>query len=172
MNRAMIWALVALGITLAIVAVFLLAAALLSGNPGRLYLIVCVVALALGLVVRLAGARFTGSRAEVTKGIGLIVDADEPAIFCSSVAAAEAWMEPDDVLDGVHTAAYGPGGEPYRIAAVDGRVSITRMPGEPDRPEELKALLMRYFEARGEPVDSSESLSVMLSRCRPTYSGL
>ena len=104
--------------------------------------------------------------------IGLILAADEPAIFYSSVETAEQWMEPIDVLNGTYKAAYGPAGEPYQIEADDKGVFLTRIADEPNRPDELKALLLRYFDAIGERVDPDEDLVVMLARCRPTYAGL
>lgn len=57
MKRATIWLLAFLGIAIGSVAMFLLAAALFPGNPGRVYMIVCLVALGLTLAVRLFGAR-------------------------------------------------------------------------------------------------------------------
>jgi hypothetical protein len=101
--------------------------------------------------------------------IGLIVAADEPAIFFPNIESAEQWMEPVDVIDGIYTAAYGPCGEPYLVETDGLQVAITRAPNEPDRPEELRALLMRFFEAVGEPAGADEDLSTMLARCRPTY---
>ena len=103
--------------------------------------------------------------------IGLIVAADEPAILFSNVESAERWMEPVDVLDGIYTAAYGSGGELYLVETDGIRVAITRAPDEPDRPEELRALLLRYFEALGKPAGTDETLPPMLARCRPTYVG-
>lgn len=101
--------------------------------------------------------------------VGLFVAADEPAIFFSSVEAAEGWMEEIDVENGVYTAAYGPAGEPYEITATGGSgVVITRC-NRPNRPEELKALLLSYFAILGKPSDPSAELAELVAQCEPHY---
>ena len=78
----------------------------------------------------------------------LFVAADEPLLVYPSVAAAERNLEAIDVENGVYPAAYGPNGEPYRIDSEGNRV-IIEPTGEPKRPDELKAVLLRYLEAIG-----------------------
>ncbi len=75
----------------------------------------------------------------------LFVAADEPLLVFPSAAAAERYLEAIDVADGVYPAAYGPRGEPYRIGSTGSEVVIERT-DEPARPDELKALLIRYLE--------------------------
>src|SRR4051812_27052304 len=65
----------------------------------------------------------------------LFVAADEPLLVFPSVAAAERFLEATDVENGVYPAAYGPNGEPYRVASLGSRVIIERT-GEPNRPAE------------------------------------
>ena len=101
--------------------------------------------------------------------VALIVAADEPALFFSSIEAAEAWIEPTDVADGVYRAAYGPSGERYEVRTDNGRVVIAPADAH-TAPEELRALLHRYFEASGTAVAQTDELDDLLSRCRPTYS--
>src|SRR5690606_10701597 len=123
------------------------------------------------------GGAYRGVRREAVGGgaavrgaamsIGLIVAADEPAIFFSGVEAAERWMEPIDVLNGIYTAAYGPAGEPYEIVAGESSVSISRIPDAPDRPDELRAVLLSLFEAISQTVRPDESLAALLARCQP-----
>ena len=55
MKRAVTWVLVGLGITVASVAVFVLAVALPPGDPSKFYLIVAVALLALTLLWRMLG---------------------------------------------------------------------------------------------------------------------
>lgn len=76
----------------------------------------------------------------------LFVAADEPLQIYPSVAAVERHLEAIDVEDGVYPVAYGPNGEPFRIGSEDNRV-IIEPTGEPNRPDELRLLLLRYLEA-------------------------
>jgi hypothetical protein len=101
--------------------------------------------------------------------VGLFVAADEPVIFFSSVEAAEGWMEEIDVENGVYTAAFGPAGEPYHICATGGGGVVISPADEPSKPDELKSLLLRYFEAVGQPVDSGTDLTALIARCEPHY---
>ena len=55
MKRALTWALTAIGITFVSVAVFILAAALFPGDPGRFYLIAVSILLTFTLAWRLLG---------------------------------------------------------------------------------------------------------------------
>jgi hypothetical protein len=95
----------------------------------------------------------------------LIVAADEPALFYPSRQAAELDLEVIDVENGVYPAAYGPAGEPYRVS-VSGKNVIIEPLGGPNKPDELKALLLQYYEAIGEPADPAEELSSMVERVR------
>jgi hypothetical protein len=97
--------------------------------------------------------------------VALIIAADEPAIFFSSVEVAEQYIEPIDVRNGIYTAVYGPAGEPYGIEADHTGVRITRILDAPNQPDQLKALLLNYFDAVGEVV-TDESLPALLARCR------
>ena len=79
----------------------------------------------------------------------LFVAADEPLLVFPSLRAAERWIEAIDVEDGVYPAAYGPNGDPYRIGTAGNRVVIEPT-GEPNRPEELRVLLLRCLQTRGQ----------------------
>ena len=92
----------------------------------------------------------------------LFVAADEPLLVFPSVKAAEGYLEVIDVEDGVYPAAYGPNGEPFRVSSEGGRVAIEHT-GEPNRPGELKALLLRYLEACSRPADASTSLNELVA---------
>jgi hypothetical protein len=91
---------------------------------------------------------FDYDSATVPEG-ALFVAADEPLLVFPSVRAAERWIEPIDVENGVYPAAYGPRGEPYRIASVRKRV-IIEPTGGPNRPEDLRVLLLRSLHSRGQ----------------------
>lgn len=98
--------------------------------------------------------------------IKLVVAADEPALFYSSVANAEMDLEAIDVRDGVYPVAYGPGGTIYSLEAVGERVRVAQAEGEPPRPDDLRALLLRYLSAIGVfGVESAEPLESLLARC-------
>ena len=55
MNRVVQWLLVGLAITVVSVAVFILAAMLFPGDPGKFYLILSLVTLTLAVAVRVLG---------------------------------------------------------------------------------------------------------------------
>jgi len=57
--------------------------------------------------------------------IELVVAADEPALFYSSVQQAEMDLEAVDVRDGVFPIAYGPDGQIFKLEAIGDRVRIT-----------------------------------------------
>ena len=92
----------------------------------------------------------------------LFVAADEPLLVFPSAAAAERDLEAIDVDDGVYPAAYGPNGEPYCISCEGNRVLIERT-GESNRPDELKALLLRYLEACEDPGDATQPLEELVA---------
>ena len=92
----------------------------------------------------------------------LFVTADEPLLVFPSVAAAERYLEAIDVENGVYPAAYGPHGEPHRIGSDGSQVFIERIDG-PDRPDELKALLLRCLGGRGRPADPAAPLDTLVA---------
>jgi hypothetical protein len=79
----------------------------------------------------------------------LFVAADEPLLVFPSVRAAERWIEAIDVENGVYPAAYGPNGQSYRVGSAGKRVLIEPT-GEPNRPEDLRVLLLRYLQSKGQ----------------------
>jgi hypothetical protein len=98
----------------------------------------------------------------------VFVAADEPLLIYTSIAEAECDLEVIDVEDGVYPAAYGPNGEPYRIRSEGGRV-IIEPTGEPNKPDELEALLLRYLEAVGRAPEASASLDDLVLSAWATY---
>lgn len=97
--------------------------------------------------------------------IELIVEADEPALFFSSVSGAEAYLEAIDVRDGVYPVAYGPDGQVFKLEAIGDRVRITSIEGS-RAPDDLRVLLFRYLSAvRAHDVKSTETLPGLLARC-------
>ena len=59
--------------------------------------------------------------------------------------------------------AYGAGGEPYRVQHGGGRLSFEKT-DQPTRPDALKELLLRYFEACEDPADAHEPLNELVAR--------
>lgn len=110
---------------------------------------------------------YTNNPATVPPG-ALFVAADEPLLIYPSVAEAECDLEAVDVEDGVYPAAFGPNGEPYRIRSEGGRV-IIELTGEPNKPDELRALLFRYLEAVGRAPEVSASLDELVASAWATY---
>jgi hypothetical protein len=92
----------------------------------------------------------------------LFVAADEPVLVFGSVADAEMWLEAVDVEDGVYPAAFGRSGEPFRLTT-DGSTVVIERTGEPNRPDELEALLLRYIGAVGRHPDPSLGLDELVA---------
>ena len=86
----------------------------------------------------------------------VFVAGDSLLIYPSARAAARD-LEAVDVKSGIYPAAYGPNGELYRIGT-DGHEVVIERTGEPDRPDELTALLLRYLRAIGRTPDDTGSL--------------
>lgn len=101
----------------------------------------------------------------------LFVAANEPLLVFPSVAAAERFLKAIDVEKGVYPAAYGPNGEPYRIARRGKKVAIERIE-EPHRPADLRILLIGYLQAWKQPFDKDASTSDLVEqvwRCDSEY---
>jgi hypothetical protein len=97
----------------------------------------------------------------------LIIEADEPALFYSSVSRAETDLEAIDVENGVYTAAFGPHGERFRIES-DGKLVIISLDEDsPPEPERLKEVLVRFLNAVHVSVDPTESVEELLQKCAP-----
>lgn len=96
--------------------------------------------------------------------VGLIVEADEPALFFSSPEAAELYMEATDVENGVYKAAYDSEGNPYTISAVDELVVIRPAVGQPSEANNLRLLLLRFLSAVNVPVSPDENLSDLVAK--------
>ena len=107
------------------------------------------------------GSDFDYDSATVPLG-ALFVAADEPLLVYPSVAAAERHLEAIDVEDGVYPIGYGPNGEPYRIENRGNRVLIEPT-GEPNRPDDLRPLLLRYLEAIGRAPDATSTFNDLVS---------
>lgn len=93
----------------------------------------------------------------------LFVAADEPLLVFPSVRAAEGWIEAIDVENGVYPAAYGPNGEPFRVESAGKRV-IIEPTGEQNRPEDLRALLLKYLQSRGQTVNDEAPTSELVQQ--------
>ncbi|WP_338575317.1 hypothetical protein V8J38_09585 [Brevundimonas olei] len=102
----------------------------------------------------------------ITSKIKLVVAADEPALFYSSVSLAEMDLEAIDVRDGVYPVGYGPEGQVFKLEAIGDRVRISQVAGLPPKPDDLRALLLRYLSAAGvSDVEQAEPLGILLARC-------
>lgn len=97
--------------------------------------------------------------------VKLIVEADEPALFFSSIATAEKYLEAIDVANGVYKAAFGPKGEPFQIKSDGNRVLISVCIGELPQTTELRAVLARFFAAIGKSISHDESLESLIRKC-------
>jgi hypothetical protein len=98
----------------------------------------------------------------VTKTIKLIVAADEPALFYTSIEAAETDLEWIDVEDGVYPIAYDPDGNVYRLRTEGQRVVIERDAKSPPDPMGLNALLSKATQVKS--IDNEFLLSLCIRR--------
>ncbi len=92
----------------------------------------------------------------------LFVAADEPLLVFPSVAAAEQFLEAEDVKNGVYPAAYGPAGEPYSVGS-EGKNVVIQRTGEPKRPDEFKVLLLQYLESSDHIADAEVSVDQLVA---------
>jgi hypothetical protein len=99
--------------------------------------------------------------------IGLIVEADEPVLFFSTIKAAETYMEPIDVRDGVYKAAYDVRGNSFAIDVVDDHVVICPNTDTRCSKERLRELLINFLSELDVVQYDEESLEELLEKCRP-----
>jgi hypothetical protein len=95
--------------------------------------------------------------------IKLIVAADEPALFYSSIDVAERALEWIDVENGVYPIAYDPDGNIYRLRHENRRVIIER-DGNKSDPRGLNVLLRKAVSALHMPIKSDDN-AFLLSLC-------
>jgi hypothetical protein len=112
--------------------------------------------------VKRSAEDFDYSSAAVPPG-AVFVAADEPLLVFPSAAAAATWIEPIDVENGVYPAAYGPDGEHYQLGTQRNRVVIERT-GEPNKPEDLRVLLVRYLESTGQAFENDAPTSELVQQ--------
>ena len=93
-------------------------------------------------------------------------------IFVEAGEALLMYASPEDAGGCPHLAkfeekaslvAYGSGGAPYRVLHADGRLAFEKTDA-PARPDALKELLLRYFEACEDPADADEPLDELVAR--------
>lgn len=87
---------------------------------------------------------------------------DDPARVFPSIAAAEHQLETMHLEEGACPDAYGPKGEVYSVRCEPGRVRIEPA-DKPDRPEDLKRLLLHYLECCEDPGDATETLDCLVN---------
>ena len=95
--------------------------------------------------------------------IKLIVAADEPALFFSSIDAAAKHLEWIDVENGVYPVAYDPDGNVYRLRC-EGQKVIVERDGDHCDPAALNALLRKFIAAVYMPIESDDN-AFLLSLC-------
>jgi hypothetical protein len=100
-----------------------------------------------------------------TARINFIVEADEPALFFESKAAAESSLESIDVEDGIYAMAFDRMGVIYDVTARGKQVLLLRRPDTPPDPERLKATLQRFLTATNNDLSHSETLAQLLAKC-------
>jgi len=93
----------------------------------------------------------------------LFVAADEPLLVFPSAVAAEQYLEAFGVEHGTYPGAYGPRGEPYSVRTVRGQVRVEPT-GEPERPDKLRTLLVRYLEAIGRETEANATVEALAAQ--------
>ncbi len=92
----------------------------------------------------------------------LFVECADPVRVFPSVTAAERQLENLGLERDECSIAYGPRGEVYRIQTDSAGVRIERS-DEPERPDELKFLLLHYFECCEDPWDATDELECLVN---------
>ena len=100
------------------------------------------------------------------KPIGLIVEAEEP-VFFSTREAAEAYMEPIDVQDGIYSAAYDQYGNTYSIDILDDKVVIDTSAGNENAEAKLRDILFQFLHEVNVDTSSEDATSDLIEKCRP-----
>lgn len=91
----------------------------------------------------------------------LFLECADPIRVFPSTAAAARHLENLGLESEECSIAYGPSGEIYRVRTEEGRFRIERS-REPDRPDELKSLLLHYFECCEDPWDATDELNCLV----------
>jgi hypothetical protein len=99
------------------------------------------------------------------KTVGLIVVADEPALFFSSISVAQNYLEAVDVDNGVYPIAFGRSGEVYDIFSDDGQVVIRRSLTATPQPEKLRSLLLTILKNRNIQFEEECNLERLVDYC-------
>lgn len=99
------------------------------------------------------------------KQIEMIVVADEPALFFSSLSAAERWIEAVDVEEGIYPRAYDRNGVVYDVLPHgQGGLIVPRRDKQTDG-DGLRSVLTRFLAATGIPFSTSDSVENLLELC-------
>ena len=93
----------------------------------------------------------------------IFVEGDDALLMYPSADAAAECPHLAGADQGAASVAYGAVGNVYRVHRAGGRLAFEKA-DEPPRPDELKSLLLRYFEACEDPADADEPLDELVSR--------
>jgi len=107
-------------------------------------------------------ADFSYCGATVPPGAIFVAGDHEVSLYPSAKAAEQA-LNPVYAENGRYPVAYGIQGERYQVARNGRRVTIRRT-GEPDSPDELRQLLLRYLQHIHQAADESQSLPNLIER--------
>ena len=100
---------------------------------------------------------------EATPAGLIFVEAGDSLLMYASAGAAGDCPHLADLEEGVAPIAYGPRGEVYRVERIAAQFAFEAT-DEPARPDDLKSLLLRYFEACEDPADADEPLEELVAR--------
>ena len=109
----------------------------------------------------MTGTDEVGYESQTVPPEALFVECTDPLRLFPSIPVAASALETMGLESRDCSRAYGPRGEIYRIRTEGGHVSIERS-GEPDRPDELKNLLLHYFECCEDPWDPTDELNCLV----------
>lgn len=97
--------------------------------------------------------------------VALIVEADEPVMFFSSIGAARSYIEIYSVRDGIYKGAYDASGRRYEIRERGEDVEIASV-DEYDLPG-LRLIVESFLSYHGIDFDPQDSIHSLLDRCAP-----
>jgi hypothetical protein len=87
---------------------------------------------------------------------------DDPVRVFPSIAAAERELESMGLEGDAYPVAYGPKGEVYTVRSEAGCIHI-ELSDRPNRPGELKELLLHYLECCEDPGDATDTLECLVT---------
>jgi len=99
--------------------------------------------------------------------VQLVVKADEPALFFSSAAAAENWLEAIDVEEGTYPFAIDRAGNIFAVRPYKNNAKLERAAGQPADLDLLRSTIVSFLTAQRVQFEPTDTLEHLLYLCEP-----